>query len=48
LTIKFAPPEILGYQARRHLWPLESIIFTRRYLIVKELIPVIPEVKSSI
>ena len=35
LTIKFAPPEILGFQARGNLWPLKSF-FTRRYLIVKD------------
>ncbi len=26
LTIKFAPPEILGYQARGNLWPLKSFL----------------------
>ena len=48
LTIKFAPPEILGFQIRGKLWPLESLFLPVVILIVKELIRLIPEVKSSI
>ncbi len=46
LTIKFAPPEIVRHQAR---WQSMApcYLFTRRYLIVKELIRLIPEIKSS-
>ena len=46
LTIKFAPPEILAdVRQDGNLWPL--CLFTRRYLIVKELIRIIPEAKDS-
>jgi hypothetical protein len=45
LTIKFALPEIHGYQAGCQ--PMALVLFTRRYLIVKDQIRFIPEIKDS-
>ncbi len=48
LTIKLTPPEILRIPGKLALYgPLDIYLFTRRYLIVKERIRLLPEVKDS-
>jgi hypothetical protein len=47
LTIKLAPPEIpTDIRQEANNWPLVLIFFTRRHLIVKELVRIIPEVNG--